>query len=326
MQQNQEIQKSQLIIDSVKIDSIVTLAPMAGITDMVLRQIIRMFSKNCLLTSEMISSEALIMNQDKHIIDYHNIEYPLAFQLSGHKPELMAEAAKMLENISTIIDINMGCPAPKIVKNGDGASLMTNLKLASQIIGAVKNAVNVPVTVKCRLGWDFSSRNYIEFAKMAQDSGADALTIHGRTKSQMYSGNADWKSIGEAKAAVNIPVIANGDINSPEAAKFCLEMSKCDGIAIGRGILGDPALICRIEKYLETDEILPELTIQERLNLALLHCKKEVEYKGEIHGIKFMRKLFSWYIKGIKDATKYRFALVRMTRLSEIEELFASIN
>ncbi|OGI22638.1 MAG: tRNA dihydrouridine synthase DusB [Candidatus Melainabacteria bacterium RIFOXYA12_FULL_32_12] len=323
--QYQELNKAQLTIGTVQLNSKVILAPMAGITDSVLRQIVRMFSSDCLLTSEMVSSEALLMNHDKSIINHNKIEYPLSFQLSGHKPELMAKAAKALEEISTIIDINMGCPAPKIVRNNDGVKLMTDLKLASQIISSIKNSVSIPVTVKFRLGWDSGTKNFIEFAKMAEESGADALCIHGRTKSQMYSGIADWHALGEAKNSVKIPVIANGDITSPEKAKSCLEISKCDGIAIGRGILGDPGLIYRIEEYIQNDNLLPEPTIQERLELALIHCKKEAELKGEIHGIKFMRKFFGHYIKGIRNATKYRFDLVRVTSIAEIEDLFSTI-
>ncbi|MFH0702945.1 MAG: tRNA dihydrouridine synthase DusB [bacterium] len=325
MLQKTQLEKNTLNIGQVKLESIVMIAPMAGITDTILRQIIRMFSKKCLLSSEMLSSEALKSSQNKSILDHNKIEYPLSFQISGHKPELMAEAARKLENISTIIDINMGCPVSKIVKNNEGAKLMTDLSLASKIISSVKKAVNIPVTIKCRLGWDFNSKNYIEFAKMAENSGADAIIVHARTKSQAYSGLADWHAVGEIKNSVNIPVIGNGDINSAQKALECLKISKCDGIAVGRGILGDPALIYRIEKYIDSGIILPELTIQERLDIALLHCKKEMEYRGGIHGIKFMRKFFGWYIKNIEEAAKYRRELVKFNTLTEIEDLFDQI-
>lgn len=323
MQKQQE--KHKLTIGNVQFDSPVILAPMAGITDTVLRQLIRLFTKDCLVTSEMVSSEAILMNADRGIIAHKNEEQPISFQLSGHKPDVMAKAAKYLEDISTIIDINMGCPAPKIVKNGDGVKLMSDLKLASEIIKSVKEAVSVPVTVKFRLGWDHNNKNHIEFAKMAEDAGADAICIHGRTRSQMYSGTADWHAIGEAKNAVKIPVIANGDIISPETAKSCLEISGCDGIAVARGILGDPGLIHRIEKYLATDELLPEPDIYERLELALLHCRMEIDYRSELHGIKFMRKFFAWYIRNIRNATRYRHDLVRVSKYSEVENLFNEI-
>lgn len=325
VQQEKQASTAQLTIGSVKLNSICMIAPMAGITDTVFRQLVRMFSKDCLLASEMLSSEALKMSGKQNILDYSEIEYPLAFQISGHKPELMAESAAKLQDIATIIDINMGCPAPKIVRNNDGAKLMTDLKLASQIICSIKKIVNIPVTVKCRLGWDCNSKNYLEFAQMCEESGADAIIVHGRTKSQMYSGIADWEAIGEVKNAVKIPVIANGDIDSPEKARKCLEISKCDGIAIARGALGDPGLIYRIEKYLETGVILPEPVISERLDLALTHCKRECEYKGEVQGVRFMRKFFSWYIKDIRDASKYRHSMVRANTLAEVEELIGSI-
>jgi nifR3 family TIM-barrel protein len=308
-----------------RLDSIVFCAPMAGITDMVLRQVIRMFSISCVLISEMVSAEALKFNIKHHILDHEKNEHPLGFQICGHKPNLMAEAAKKLEPVSTFIDINMGCPAPKIVKNFDGARLMTDIKLASEIIYGVKKAVNIPVTVKCRLGWDENSKNHLAFAKMAEDSGADALIIHGRTKSQLYSGTADWISIGEVKNSVKIPVIANGDIDSPEKAKECLKISGCDGIAVARGILGDPGLIYRIENYLFNGMLEHPPDIKQRIKTALIHTKKEIEYRGETGGIYFMRKFFSHYIKNVKNAGQYRYELVRCERLSEVEKVFKDI-
>jgi len=315
----------ELVISNIKLASLATLAPMAGYTDTVYRGLIRLFDKDSLMTSEMVSSEALRMNSDKTIIDHNNTEYPLAFQISGHKPELMAEAAKTLENISTIIDINMGCPAPKIVSNNDGAKLMTDMLLASQIISSVKNAVNIPVTVKFRLGWDKNSKNCIEFAEMAEESGADAICIHGRTRSQMYSGESDWEAIGKAKESVRIPVITNGDITTPEKAKSCLDLTKCDGVAVGRGILADPSLTYRINEYLKTGIIPPELDIKKRLEIMLLHCKSEAEYRGEIYGVKFFRKFIGWYIKGINDAAKHRYNLVRITQLAEMQDYISNI-
>jgi len=317
--------KNELAIGNVKLASSVIVAPMASYTDMVFRGLIRLFDNDSLLTSEMVSSEALKMSKDKTIIDHNNIEYPLAFQLSGHKPKLMAEAARILENMSTIIDINMGCPAPKIVSNADGAKLMTDLVLASEIIISVKKAVSVPITVKCRLGWDQQNKNYIEFVKMAEESGADAICIHGRTRSQMYSGKSDWEAIGIAKEAVNIPVIANGDITTPEKAKQCLDLTKCDGIAIGRGAIEDLSLTFRINEYLKTGIMLPEIDINKRLELMLLHCKSEAKYRGEIHGIKFFRKFIGWYIKGINDAAKHRYNLVRIELLADMEDYISNI-
>lgn len=316
----------KLQIGRLKLKSNVIVAPMAGVTDTVLRQIMRMYSKDALLMTEMLSSEALKYNKDQKIIEHNSIEYPLSFQISGHKPDLMAEGAKKLEKFAAIIDINMGCPAPKIIKNFDGVKLMTDLKLASSIIKAVRTAVKIPVTVKCRLGWDFNSKNYIEFAKMAEDCGADGLIVHGRTRSQMYSGKADWNAIGEVKQAVKIPVIGNGDIDSPEKAKECLELSNCDGIAVGRGIMGDPGLIGRIENYILRGILEKKPSTGELLEIALLHAKKEMEFnQSELYGIKFMRKFFASYVRQVKNASAYRGALVKCTKLSEVEEIFNSI-
>lgn len=317
---------NQLTIGNLKLTSKVVAAPMAGITDTVLRQLIRMFSKDSLLMTEMLSSEALKFNKEQKILQHDKIESPLAFQISGHKPDLMAEGAKKLEQFAQIIDINMGCPAPKIVKNGDGSKLMTDIKLASSIIKAVRNAVSIPVTVKCRLGWDFNSKNYIEFAKMAEDCGVDGIIVHARTKSQMYAGKADWNAIGEIKQAIKIPVIGNGDIDSPQKAKECLLMSGCDGIAVGRAIIGDPGLIGRIEAFLLLGKLLPKPDIKEKLEIALLHCKKEIEYMdNELNGIKFMRKFFAHYVSDIRNAVKYRTALVHCTTLLEVENIFNEI-
>ncbi len=314
-----------LVIGNVKLNSSILLVPMAGFTDTVLRRLVRNYSKKSLLMSEMVSSEALKHNTDTHILDYIPGEHPLSFQLCGHKPELMAEGARKLEGISTFIDINMGCPVPKIIKNSDGAKLMTDLNLASRIITAIKQAINIPVTVKCRLGWDHNSKNHVEFAKMAEDSGADAIIVHGRTRSQMYSGTADWQAIAEVKQAVRIPVIGNGDVDSPEKARECIEISGCDGIGIGRGILGEPGLISRIEKFLFTGEPEPAPGFHIRLETALLHTQMEIDYRGEEAGVRYMRKFFAHYVKNVRHACKYRFDLVRCTTLAEVKEVFNKI-
>lgn len=315
-----------LTIGNLKLNSNIVAAPMAGITDTVLRQMIRMFSKDCLLMTEMLSSEALRFCKEQKILQYDKIENPLSFQIAGHKPDLMAEGAKKLEPFAQIIDINMGCPAPKIVKNGDGAKLMTELKLASEIIKSVRKAVSLPITVKFRLGWDFNSKNYIEFAKMVEDCGADAIIVHGRTKSQMYSGKASWEDIGEVKQIVKIPVIGNGDVDSPQKAKECLEISGCDGVAVGRALMGDPGIIGRIEDFVHRGILKPEPDIKEKLEIALIHTKMEIEHmRNELNGIKFMRKFFACYVSDIRGASTYRADLVRCTTLFDVEAIFSSI-
>lgn len=306
-------------------ESNVFLAPMAGITDTVFRRLIRRHAPKAVLYTEMISSEGLAIRPDVVLTKADECEYPLIFQISGHKPQLMAKVAKMLEPKATMIDINMGCPVNKVVKGSDGSALMKNLKLASEIIVTIKKEINIPLSVKTRLGWDMNSKNCIEFSKMAEESGADMLMVHGRTRSQMYAETADWESIAEVKANVKIPVIANGDIISVESAKKCLEISKCDGIAIGRGTLGDMQLIGRIERYFKDGTLLSPPSVKERLTTAIDHARMEMELRGEDVGLKFMRKFFAWYIKGVPNACRYRFELVRVEKLSQVEKIFAQI-
>ena len=247
------------------ISSKVSLAPMAGITDYVLRSLVREHSKTCLLTTEMISSEALTQVKDTNIVARDENHSPISYQLSGHKPQMLAESAKYLERYADMIDINMGCPVNKVVKGTDGCALMRNVELAEEIVRTVKSQISVPLSVKFRLGYTFDELNYVEYGQRMQEAGADFITIHGRTRSQMYGGKADWKKISELKRSVDIPVFANGDVVSIETAEQCLEESKADGVAIGRGVLGDPTLIYRIERYFKTGEALPPPTLEEKI-------------------------------------------------------------
>lgn len=292
------------------IQSRVSLAPMAGITDYVLRSLVRKYSQNALLTTEMISSEFLAQVKGGDIIKREADHSPISYQISGHKPHLMRAAAEYLTPMADMIDINMGCPVNKVVKGQDGCSLMRNPALAADLVKAVKDGTNKPVSVKFRLGYTFDELNFVEFGQMMQKAGAEFITIHGRTRSQMYSGNADWKMIRKLKDNIDIPVFANGDITSIDSAVQCLEESGADGVAVGRASMGDPTLIGRIEHYFATGEKLPEPSIEEKIKILKTHLDGEIELRGEKVGIKFFRKFYPYYIAGIKNAAKIRSVLV----------------
>ena len=301
------------------IQSRVSLAPMAGITDFVLRELVRENSQNALLTTEMISSEALVQVNDPVIIKRNENHSPVVYQLSGHKPELMARAAKILEPYADMIDINLGCPVNKVTKGNDGAALMRTPELAADIVKAIDEAVSLPVSVKFRLGFTFDTMNYVEYGQRMQEAGAKFITIHGRTRAQMYGGKADWARIKQLVDNVDVPVFANGDVVSPETALQCLEESGAKGVAVGRGALGDVTLIGRIEHCLKTGEILPPPTIENRVDALRKHLKSEIELRGELVGLKFVRKFYPYYISGIKNAAKYRSVLVTTEDLKEID-------
>ena len=307
------------------ISSRVSLAPMAGITDYVLRSLIREHSKTCLLTTEMISSEALNQVKDVDIVARGENHSPISYQLSGHKPQMMADGAKYLEKFADMIDINMGCPVNKVVKGTDGCALMRNVELAQNIVKTIKSQISLPVSVKFRLGYTMDELNFVEFGEKMQEAGADFITIHGRTRSQMYGGKADWKKIAELKKNVDIPVFANGDVTSIEAAVQCLEDSQADGVAVGRGVLGDVTLISRIERYLQIGEYLPPPTLEEKIEGMKKHLMKEVEFRGEDVGIKFVRKFYPYYVNGFPGASKCRGELVLMDNLKEILSLLDRI-
>lgn len=322
----QKCESNKIKIANIEINSKVSLAPLAGITDFVLRQLIREYSPTCLLTTEMISSEALVQKPDSNITFTNEKETPAAFQIEGHKPELMAKSAKILENKATIIDINMGCPINKIVKGNDGCSLMKNPQLARDIVIAVKEAVNIPVTCKFRLGWSQDSKNFIEFAKLMQEAGASAITVHARTRAQMYAGTADWTELAKLRNEIDIPYYANGDIVSPESAKKCLEISKADGIAIGRAAMGDLSLISRIEKYINEGILLPEPSLSEKISMLKKHLDFEIAFRGEETGIKFFRKFYPCYIRNIRGGGEYRRRLVTELNYDNIISILNEIS
>ncbi|MBQ9757703.1 MAG: tRNA dihydrouridine synthase DusB [Clostridia bacterium] len=297
-------------IKNLELKNNIFLAPMAGVTDKAFRQITKPFGPGLMYT-EMVSGKGLFYKNKKtaDLLAAEDFEKPVAVQLFGHEPQILGEIAeKSLEFGAELLDINMGCPAPKIVNNGDGSALSKNPALAGEIISAVVDAVSgaVPVTVKIRKGWDETSVNAVEMAKVAEDSGAAAVTVHGRTREQFYSGKADLDIIKAVKTALSIPVIGNGDITDGESAKRMLDYTGCDGIMIGRGAQGNPWVFREVIHFLETGKRLAPPTILERAEKMEEHLSLLVLYKGEHRGIQEARKHMAWYIKGMKGGARLR--------------------
>jgi len=311
-----------LKIGNLEIKNNVFLAPMAGVTDMAFRSICKEFGVGMIYT-EMASSKAIHYGSEKteNIYEILDEERPVGIQIFGHEPEIMAETAEKLSDIADVIDINMGCPAPKIVKNGEGSALMKDLKLAEDIIKKVVKASKVPVTVKFRKGWDDNSVNAVELAKIAESAGAKLVTIHGRTREQMYSGSVDYKTIKEVKKAVKIPVVGNGDIFDKESAKKMFEETGCDGIMVARGAQGNPWIFRNIIDYLDKGEALENISINEKINVVLKHLDLAVKYKGEYTAIREMRKHIAWYLKGVSGAAKIKEMINQEKNLEKVKEI-----
>lgn len=295
-------------IGGIKLANPVILAPMAGVTDLPFRLLCK--EMNCgLVYSEMVSDKGLLY-KNCHTVDMLKIderERPVSMQIFGSEATSVASAAQLVEQAGTdIIDINMGCPTPKIIKNGSGAALMCQPDLAYRIMASVVEAVRIPVTVKIRKGWNDTSVNAVQMAKLAEKAGIAAVAIHGRTREQFYSGEADWNIIRQVKDSVGIPVIGNGDIRTPYDAKRMLVETGCDGLMIGRGAQGNPWIFRQITHYLDTGEMLPLPTAEERLSVMLRHLDMLVEYKGEYLGIREMRRHGAWYTKGLHHSSELR--------------------
>lgn len=309
-------------IGNLKFDHIAFLAPMAGIADRAFRELCVQHGAAYTVT-EMVSSKGLTMG-DKKSAQLLTIgsERPCGAQIFGDDPETMAQAAKKCLAFSPeIIDINMGCPAPKIASNGGGASLMKNPQLAYEITKAVAEAVPVPVTVKIRKGWDDDSINAVQMAALAEKAGAAAVTVHGRTKEQMYSGNVDYNIIAEVKKAVSIPVIGNGDITDEQSATMMMEKTNCDAIMIGRGALGNPWLFSRINAYFDECRVLTPPTITQKMVTMLGHVQKIIEYKGEYIGMREARHHAGYYTKGLRGGATLRREICQMEHFEQLQEL-----
>ncbi len=301
----------------------VFLAPMAGVTDLPFRCICVSYGAG-LTYSEMISAKGLWYKDKKtaSLMEIADEERPTAIQIFGSDPDIMAEIVpKVLEFKPELIDINMGCPAPKIVNNGDGSALMKNPALMGKIVRAVSDASSVPVTVKMRKGWDENSINALECAKILEANGAAAITVHGRTRKEFYSGKADWDIIRDIKAAVKIPVIGNGDIWSAEDARRMLEHTLCDAVMIGRGSQGNPFIFRQINELFENGHVTYFPTAAEKVEQALLHAKALVNEKGESRGIKESRKHIAWYIKGLPGASAIKGKVFTISNFDVLESL-----
>lgn len=313
--------RREVTIGTLRLKSNLLLAPMAGVTDLPFRLLCEEQGIG-LACTEMVSAKAILYGNrnTEELLRRASGEEPLAVQLFGSEPELMGEIAAQLEERFSLIDVNMGCPVPKIVRNGEGSALMQEPARAYEILRRMVRRCRKPVTVKFRAGFDAAHRNAAEFARMAENAGVSAITVHGRTREQFYHGKADWNILREVKQAVHIPVFGNGDVFCPEDAKRMLEETGVDGIALARGVKGNPWLIGRTLHYLDTGELLPEPTLPEKLSVIRRHIALMVEYKGEHTAVLEMRKHLSWYTVGMPNSSILR---DRVNHAASTEELYA---
>lgn len=312
-------------IGNIELENNVFLAPMAGVTDLPFRRICKSYGAG-LVYSEMVSAKGLYYNDKKtaELMQINNDERPCAIQIFGSDPEIMAEVVpKVMEYRPEIIDINMGCPTPKIVNNGDGSALLKNPELIGKIVRAVSDASPVPVTVKIRKGWDGDSINAVEAAKIIEENGAAAVAVHGRTRAEYYSGTADWDIIRRVKDAVSIPVIGNGDIWSADDAKQLIDFTGCDAVMVARGAQGNPFIFRQINELMETGCVSYSPSPIERLSQALGHAEALVLSKGEARGVKESRKHIAWYIKGLPNASKIKSEIFKVSDIGTMRSILS---
>ena len=317
----------KLKIGNVELENIYILGPMAGVTDLPFRLLCREQGAG-LLCMEMVSAKAILYNNrnTEQLLTIHPDEKPVSLQLFGSDPKIMSEMAKRIEERPfAILDINMGCPVPKVVKNGEGSALMKEPKLVYEIVSAIVKAIEKPVTVKIRKGFDDDHVNAVEIAKIIEEAGASAIAVHGRTREQYYSGKADWDIIRQVKEAVSIPVIGNGDVTSPQKAAALQEQTGCDGVMIARGAEGNPWIFSEMIEYEKTGVVPSRPDKDEVRKMMLRHARLQLDYKGEYQGIREMRKHVSWYTKGIPGAARLRERINAVESYEELENLLTSL-
>ena len=312
-----------LKIGTVELENPYILAPMAGVTDLPFRLLCKEQGAG-LLCMEMVSAKAIQYNNKntKALLEIHPEELPVSLQLFGSDPDVISEIAKRIEELPfSILDINMGCPVPKIVKNGEGSALMKNPKLVYEIVRKTARAIQKPVTVKIRKGFDDTCINAVEIAKIIEDAGGKAVAVHGRTREQYYSGKADWEIIRQVKEAVSIPVIGNGDVVSGESAIAIQKETGCDGVMIGRGAQGNPWIFSELLEYERTGKMPLRPSVEAIKKMMIRHAQLQMQYKGEYLGIREMRKHVSWYTSGLPNSAKLRDEINRVESYEELEQL-----
>lgn len=312
-----------LKIGNITVNGNLALGPMAGVTDLPFRVLCKEQGADLIYT-EMVSAKGIYYknkNTDA-LLEIREDERPVALQLFGSDPEIMGSMAAYIEHRNfDILDINMGCPVPKVVNNGEGSAMLKTPQLAGKIVESIAKSIKKPVSVKFRIGFDEIDDHIIDFAKRMEASGASLIAVHGRTRAQYYSGTANWDVIRQIKKAVSIPVLGNGDIFTPQDAKAMLEQTECDGIMVARGVRGNPWLFREIKAYLEHGELIPKPSCEELVNMVLRHGKLQVEWKGEHIGIKEMRKHVAWYTTGYKNSAKLRGKVNEINTYADLEEV-----